>query len=71
MKLISVIVPMYNSGSYIKRCLESIINQTYKDIEIILVDDSPNDNTDRICLECDMRIIYDWEEIKALRLQET
>lgn len=36
---ISVIVPVYNTESYLKKCIESIINQTFRNIEIILVDD--------------------------------
>ena len=47
--LISVIVPVYNVEKYLDRCLESIINQTYKNIEIILVDDGSNDNSGNIC----------------------
>lgn len=37
--LISVIVPVYNVEQYVIQCIESIINQTYKELEIILVDD--------------------------------
>ena len=46
---ISVIVPMYNSEKYIEKCLNSLIKQTLKDIEIILVDDGSNDKTVEIC----------------------
>ena len=42
--MISVIVPVYNVESYLSQCIESILNQTYKDIEIILVDDGSTDN---------------------------
>ena len=38
-KLISIIIPCYNIENYIEKCIESIENQTYKDIEIIAVDD--------------------------------
>ena len=43
--LISVVVPVYNVEGYIKRCIDSIRNQTIKDIEIILIDDGSTDNT--------------------------
>ena len=48
---ISVVIPVYNSENYLKRCLESIVNQTLKDIEIILVDDGSKDGSGRICDE--------------------
>lgn len=44
-KLISVIVPIFNNSKYIERCVESIRKQTYKNIEIILVDDGSTDNS--------------------------
>ena len=47
--LISVIVPIYNVAEYLPECIESIINQTYKNIEIILVDDGSTDNSGEIC----------------------
>ncbi len=49
--LISVIVPIYNVEPYLKRCVESIQNQTYKNLEIILVDDGSPDNCGKMCDE--------------------
>ena len=48
---ISVIVPVYNVEKYIKQCLESILNQTYKNLEIIIVDDGTKDSSGKICDE--------------------
>ena len=45
---LSVIVPVYNGEKYIKDCLESIINQTYRDLQIIVVNDGSTDNTEAI-----------------------
>ena len=47
--LISVIVPVYKSEKYLKRCVDSILNQTYQNLEIILVDDGSPDNCPQIC----------------------
>lgn len=49
MKKISVIVPIYNCEEYIERCLQSIINQTYKNLEIILINDGSTDGSIKIC----------------------
>lgn len=49
MKLISIIVPVYNNEKYLEVCINSIINQTYKNIEIIIVNDGSTDNTASIC----------------------
>lgn len=48
--LISVIVPIYNTEQYISVCLESILKQTYKNIEVILVDDGSTDGSLQICM---------------------
>lgn len=48
-KTISIIVPCYNSSSYLNRCLKSLVNQSYSNIEIILVDNGSEDNTLEIC----------------------
>lgn len=46
---ISIIIPVYNVGQYLEKCIESVINQTYKDIEIICVDDGSTDVSSEIC----------------------
>lgn len=51
MSKVSVIVPVYNVEKYIEKCIESIINQTFRDIEIILVDDGAQDSSGTICDE--------------------
>ncbi|EKL1317567.1 glycosyltransferase [Campylobacter lari] len=49
--LISIIIPIYNVAPYLKECLDSIINQTYKHLDIVLVDDGSNDGSLDIALE--------------------
>ena len=49
MPLISVIIPVYNVEKYIGRCLESVVNQTYKNLEIILVESASTDESGLIC----------------------
>lgn len=49
--LITVIVPVYNIIEYLPRCVESICNQTYRNLEILLVDDGSTDGTDKLCDE--------------------
>ena len=48
-KKISVIVPIYNVQKYVEKCVESIMRQTYKELEIILVDDGATDNSPELC----------------------
>ena len=49
MSLISIVVPIYNVEKYLNKCLDTIINQSYKDLDIILVDDGSPDNCGKIC----------------------
>ena len=48
-KKISIIVPVYNVESYLPQCIESILKQTYQNLEIILVNDGSTDNSLSIC----------------------
>ena len=50
-QLISIIVPIYNVEDYLKRCIDSILGQTYKNLEVILVDDGSPDKCGKICEE--------------------
>ena len=49
MPLLSVIVPVYNAKEYLRRCTDSILNQSYKDLELILVDDCSKDDSYHLC----------------------
>ena len=53
--IISVIIPVYNVEKYLRKCLDSIIYQTYRNLEIILVDDGSTDNCGAICNEYAIR----------------
>ena len=49
--MISVIIPVYNVEPYLRKCLDSVINQTYRDLEILVIDDGSTDECGRICDE--------------------
>lgn len=68
---ISIIVPVYNAEEYLSKCLESLVNQTYRNIEIILVDDGSIDASPQMCDEYaqkDDRIIVIHKENEGLSL---
>lgn len=57
--LITVIVPVYNCQQYIKKCIDSILKQTYTNLEILIINDGSSDNTDEIVKSIfDKRIVY-------------
>lgn len=47
--MISVVVPVYNSSLYLERCIDSILNQSYGDFELLLIDDGSTDDSGTIC----------------------
>ena len=51
MPTVSVIVPVYNVEKYLKKCVDSILGQTFRDIEVILVEDCSTDQSREICRE--------------------
>ena len=48
---ISVIVPVYNTEKYLRRCIDSVLAQTYQDFELLLIDDGSKDSSGAICDE--------------------
>lgn len=49
--MVSIIVPVYNAQQYIRRCVDSILNQEYTDFELLLIDDGSTDSSGEICDE--------------------
>ena len=58
-KKVSVIVPVYNAEKYLEKCVNSIVNQTYKNLEIILINDGSKDNSLALCkkFNADARVV--------------
>ena len=52
---LSIIVPVYNANKYINKCVHSILSQTFKDFELILVDDGSTDNSYELCKELEKK----------------
>ena len=72
-KLITVIIPVYNSEKYLDKCLESILSNTYKNLEIILVNDGSTDDSGNICeryCERDSRFKVLHKKMRVLQLHE-
>lgn len=66
---VSIVVPIYNAAPYLRKCLDSIVNQTLRNIEIIFIDDGSTDGSSEICKEYaakDGRIIYYKKENEGL-----
>ena len=60
-EMISIIVPIYNAENYLKSCLDSVLSQTFKDFEVLMVNDGSTDSSATICqayVECDSRFRY-------------
>lgn len=64
--LVSVLVPVYNVEKYLRQCLDSIVSQSYKNIEVVIIDDASPDNCPQICEE--YKAVYDF--IKVIHLNE-
>ena len=64
-KKVSIIIPIYNTANFLSECLDSVINQTYTNLEIILINDGSSDDSEKICqlyAKTDKRIIYFYKE---------
>lgn len=71
--MISIIIPVYNVDTYLEECLDSVISQSFKELEIILIDDGSIDKSSEICdvyALKDERIRVFHKKTRALVLQE-
>ena len=50
-EVISIIIPVYKAEKYLDRCLNSVLNQTFRDLEVILIDDGSPDRSPQLCDE--------------------
>jgi glycosyltransferase involved in cell wall biosynthesis len=62
MPKVSVIIPTYNCAHHLEQAIESAINQTYRDLEIIVIDDGSTDNTSQVVRKYETTIRYIWQE---------
>jgi glycosyltransferase involved in cell wall biosynthesis len=70
-KKFSIVIPIYNTGEFLNECIDSVINQTYSNLEIILVNDGSPDNSDEICKHyqnIDNRIKYFYKENEGVSI---
>lgn len=70
---VSIGVPVYNANEYLRECLDSILNQTFQDFEVLLVDDGSTDGSYNICYEYDQKVTKSdiiIKTIRALMIQE-
>ena len=65
--ILSVIMPIYNSELYLKQAIDSVLNQTFRDLELILIDDGSTDNSGRICDEYSFSIVRPSERQRGKR----
>ncbi len=67
--MVSVVIPIYNAEKYIKQCIRSVLNQSYSDLEVILVDDGSYDSSASICqyfAQEDARVKYCYQQNKGV-----
>lgn len=69
--LVSVIVPCYNHEKYVQECIESVVNQTYKNIELIVIDDGSSDNSPKILQDLSKKYNFCFEHQKNRGLSGT
>lgn len=73
-EVVSIVIPIYNVEAYLKQCLETIVNQTYPNLEIILVNDGSTDRSDEFCKKyanTDNRVVYVSHENRGVSALET
>lgn len=64
--LISIIIPVHNGGKYLEKLFQSLVNQTYKNLEIVLIDDASSDNSKQLCYEFNEKYKNTFSGIKIL-----